>query len=1100
MKLRYLRTAVAVLLLLQAQILLASPISEAEALKRAQRFMSARGKTMLAPARARITTDGQNVTGQGGGSAADIERYYIFNAGGERGFVIVSGDDQTAEILGYADQGSINEDSMPDALRYWLDGYAQQIAWAASHAGDAAANTTGTEAPAATRSTRAARTAISPLIQTQWNQGAPYNNLCPTIGEERTVTGCVATAMAQVMYYHQHPTSTTTAIPGYTSGNINVPKLEATTFDWNSMTTTYSSGDTGDGADAVAKLMQYCGAAVQMIYGTSASSAYNPSIVEALTTYFGYDGSTSYAERQHYTYQQWIDLIYGELAEGRPVILGGQSLGGGHSFVCDGYDTDDYFHINWGWGGNSDAYFRLSVLNPDDQGIGGSSSLDGFSYSQDAVIVRSSGSTSAAPRLTVEKLQFKNEGSSSTQVVSLTDGNYPIDLYVEVCNYQLQTTNFDWAVVLTDEQGNMIGGPLYSLFNNPSFEFNTNQNLAFSPYNLSSSSVPNGDGTYYIKVMSRANGSDTWLDCYDGDQLKIKAVVSNNTMTLTAPFVYGSQSKPASVTFTSGNNPTVGYELPITASVKGGSVDYHGNLVLRVNGTAVMGKVVDIPADQTVDVTFAYTPSASGDNKLSLWTAKSGGTQISGSQTITVGASDATNDLNLTCTYTIDNLDSSGKLYGNALRATVTVSNASSANSYSGKLYCRTYQWTKTSTTGGYTMSSTTLGTDQYDLTIGKNSSTNVAIAVDDLPSGDNYYYCFQLGYQNNSSIINLGYIGVAENDENNIGTLQLSEGYSLGDATGTTTIYAASTSINAGNACFVDLSGLSSFEGVTVTPSTNPNCLYLLKEGATAPSSLEGKNVVKGTTAESLTLTDGYDFYAPIDFTASSASYTRTFSLAAGGTSGWNSLMLPFDATTVSVKTSNTESRTATWFKSDNDTNGSFWLREFTTDESGTVNFDYVQGMTANKPYIIAVPGDSWGDEWKMTERPVTFSASSVQMTATITARVSGNYYKFCGSTTSSTLTAGYILNDTGSKFAKVNSSTTVPAFRGWFEAVSISSLTLPSLAIGNPATTAILGISQKRENACPEGWFTLDGRRLSSRPSAPGLYINNGRKVVIR
>ena len=299
--------------------------------------------------------------------------------------MIVSGDDRTIAVLGYADSGSIHEDDMPDGLRYLLEGYEEQIAHIPTDAG--------------VQLYRGGYTPIEPLIQTHWNQGKPYNNLCPTIDGKHVVTGCVATSFAQLMYYHKYPTESCAPIPAYSTNTqdkdgkkitLDVPALPATTFDWDNMIDDYNpiNPETGKkyvgGTDAqqaaVATLMQYCGSSVEMMYGLGTSSAYNEAIPFALKTYFGYDGGVSHAYRKNYSYAGWVDLIYNELAARRPVILGGQAAGGGHSFICDGYDTNDhagadgdYFHMNWGWGGSSDGYFLLSVLQPWEQGIGGSS-------------------------------------------------------------------------------------------------------------------------------------------------------------------------------------------------------------------------------------------------------------------------------------------------------------------------------------------------------------------------------------------------------------------------------------------------------------------------------------------------------------------------------------------------------------------------------------------------------------------------------------------------------------------------------------------------------------------------------------------------------
>ena len=297
----------------------------------------------------------------------EVSGLYVFNVSQEAGFVIVSNDDRTMPVLGYSDSGSIDPDNMPSNMRAWLQFYADEIAWLDNN------NITTTYT--ARRVGEHPTTAIPELLKTTWDQGYPYNAYCP----ESSVTGCVATAMAQVMNYHKWPTGTTVEIPAYGT----LPKLGTTTFDWANMITNYSGSYTGTQAMAVAKLMQYCGWAVQMQYGGS-SNARVSDVANALITYFGYKETTQYVNRSHYSYANWTDLIYHELEEGRPVIYGGQAVDNGHAFVCDGYKYDggDLFHINWGWSGRGNGYFVLSVLNPSEQGIGGSASNSAYTSSR----------------------------------------------------------------------------------------------------------------------------------------------------------------------------------------------------------------------------------------------------------------------------------------------------------------------------------------------------------------------------------------------------------------------------------------------------------------------------------------------------------------------------------------------------------------------------------------------------------------------------------------------------------------------------------------------------------------------------------------------
>lgn len=1077
----------------------AQPVSETEARQRALSFLQQHGKMPAAALRTSAALRGRRVA-----HADDYSSYYVFNVGNNQGFVIVSGDSRATAILGYADSGSLSADELPDGLRFMLDCYAEEVEMLAAYDDDGSQQAA---APAAPRHSAMSTTrhAIAPMVATRWDQGTPYNAYCPTIGDERCVTGCVATAMAQAMYYYQWPEEQTSTIPTYTTRTkkISIGELSPTKFSWSNMTTTYGNSYSASAAEtAVATLMQYCGAALQMNYGVSGSSAYNVSITSVLKEYFGYNAS--YAQRPFYSYVDWVNLIYSELAAGRPVILGGQSAGGGHSFVCDGYDTDDYFHINWGWGGYSDGFFRLSVLNPYEQGIGGSNTLDGFSFSQDAVIGISPRSSGEAffHTLALERLQFDATGATSTQTVSRSasgDAFTGMSLYVSLCNYLFGSASynspvsFDYAVVLTAADGSVVS-ELYSA-EGIEMAFDSNENLTLTNLASPSGLADDGTYTYYIDVRSRLSGQTQWQPCYDSQALRIEATVSGNSMTLRAPVVGGTATIPTSASFTVEGNKTKGYEQTVIAAVTGGSSDYHGDLVLFVNGKPVMGKTVEIPAGQKVDVTFSYTPTTAGDNQLALYTYKTNGTQIGTSQTIAIAESDATNNLDLGFTATIDNETTDGQLYGNALRATVTVSNPSTTNVYVGQLNCSARQWTQS----GDSWSWQSLGVTHYPLIVEKGGEAVVAVAADDLPSEG--YYSFRITYQrvvdNSSNVADALHLGLFTDGEVEHGSFTMTDGYRLGDATGAVSIHQPATSIDAANACFADLRGLSSLDAVSVTPSSNPNCLYLLPEGGAVPTGLAGCNVVRGTSAASLTLTDGYDFYSPIDFQADAASYTRTFTQAATGTDGWSTLMLPFAPTTVTVLRNDSPVE-RTWFRSDDDEEGSFWLRSFTADAEGSVTFDHTQQMEANTPYIIAVPGDTWGDVWQMTGRPVTFSTTNAAIAATTDHSVAGNHYKFCGTTAATAVTAGYVLNESGSRFVRVSAETTVPAFRGWFLPVSISSLTLPSLAIGSPGTTAMTPAVP--DAAKSSGWFTLSGQRLGSAPAAPGLYIHNGKKIIIK
>ena len=303
---------------------------------------------------------------------------YIFNNQHDGGFVIVSGNDQTESILGYADHGNLDMDNIPENLRSWLEECAQQINYMDQNGQNEEALTK--------RVGTTEKAAISPMIEVTWSQGLPYSLKTPTYtnnqGEVTHYTaGCVATAVAQLMSYYRWP-KTSQPIPAYTtpSRQIYMPTLPATTFKWDAMQSHYLVSAKDESADAVAELMRYVGQAMRMDYNVSSSMAYVD--LTAMANYFGYSKNAYRVSRNDFSTTLWEDMIYGELAEGRPVLYSGQSATASHLFVCDGYDGNGMFHINWGWGGTGNGYFLLSVANPKES----EKASSGFVDNQSAII------------------------------------------------------------------------------------------------------------------------------------------------------------------------------------------------------------------------------------------------------------------------------------------------------------------------------------------------------------------------------------------------------------------------------------------------------------------------------------------------------------------------------------------------------------------------------------------------------------------------------------------------------------------------------------------------------------------------------------------
>lgn len=357
--------------LLTVAMVLANPIDKQQARRLAAQFAESRGAQLK----------GEPLRAPGRTTATEQQPLYVFNTDGNQGFVIVSGDDRAETILGYTEQGQYDEDALPENFRWWLEMTAKEIE-ALSLQGEAQR-----EAPA--RKVKTHR-AITPLLVTEWNQGSAteegyiYNTLCPTINGKHCITGCVATAGAQIMYYYQWPKKATSVVPGYTTENSQADTsadLPAVTFKWADMKPVYTSADKGTAAaEAVARLMLYCGYAANMWYGLGASSAATSTLARGMAEYFDYDPNTfRTVYRDTYSIEEWDELIYQELAASRPIVYSGSSFTGGHAFICDGYDGEGMYHFNWGWGGSYNGFFTLQATNPYSQG---ESTREGYVFQQ----------------------------------------------------------------------------------------------------------------------------------------------------------------------------------------------------------------------------------------------------------------------------------------------------------------------------------------------------------------------------------------------------------------------------------------------------------------------------------------------------------------------------------------------------------------------------------------------------------------------------------------------------------------------------------------------------------------------------------------------
>lgn len=537
----------------------------------------------------------------------------------EDGFVLISGDDRFAPVLGYSETGSIEVSSMPENLRAWLQGYVDEMQYLESIGYQYAPSQ---HAPAATKAP------IQPLVETLWNQSAPFNDLCPEDNDGYlSVTGCVATAMAQVVNYHmQHqgkPTKIIATIDGYTtySNELTVGSVPAgTTLPSPSLLINdYYNDPTDAQKEAVAKLMLYCGTSVQMDYTSGGSSAHTSKVASSLVTYFGFDNTTKFVYRSNYTYAMWIDLIYDELVAARPVEYDGHSSGGGHAFVIDGYDRDDLFHVNWGWGGSADGYFALSVLNPDDDGqIGASGSSDGYSGSQGAMIHCQILGESADPE----------PACLSITLLGVNDR----DITFSAFNNTGDTRSFDYGIGFVNNDGS------YTLIGDYWSVTDLKDNWG---WNSITRSVPKNTSlkntSRKIVPISREKGQTAWCSTINDNFNYVLAeydAYGNPTLSIHPnPHLSGSNLGVPTSKF-------VNEDQQVTVTLTNSGEEFYGSVYLFVSQTEEKGdyeawRGLTVLANSSLPISFEWTPEETGT--YYLWVALDAeGNEVLDATTVTI--------------------------------------------------------------------------------------------------------------------------------------------------------------------------------------------------------------------------------------------------------------------------------------------------------------------------------------------------------------------------------------------------------------------------------------------------------------------------------
>lgn len=454
--------------------------------------------------------------------------YYAFNL--EQGYVIVSGDDEMTELVGYAENGFFDAENVPPQMQLWLNGYAEYVA--AVQSGKAKARKVLlADSPSVV---------VEPLVSTKWNQDAPFNNFAPEYTDDnnntqRCATGCAATAMAQIMKFHNWPEQ---GVGHYSYEHQSFGTISSDfsehVYDWTNMIDRYNNGEySSEQADAVALLMKDCGVSLNMNYGpVSGASIY--SYYPAFKNYFRYTSRT--VNRSGCETAEFTKIITDELQEGRPIIYCGTGEDGGHAFVVDGYDTNYFLHVNWGWGGYSDGYFDMNYMDPTGLGIGGGSGA--FKWNQGIVLARPL-KDGVEPYEFIQQLCFVpyddvKGGIFCEQEMPANKGDVVTILLRNTANLSGESFFGSLNVGVFDDSGALV-----TMGNEERIENNNGELLEFQSGSLYSVDLPMtlntagiADGNYIVRAMSKANG-DVWRKFASTDCLNM--TVADGKVYLSAP-------------------------------------------------------------------------------------------------------------------------------------------------------------------------------------------------------------------------------------------------------------------------------------------------------------------------------------------------------------------------------------------------------------------------------------------------------------------------------------------------------------------------------------------------------------------------------------
>ncbi|MFA6872729.1 MAG: C10 family peptidase [Bacteroidaceae bacterium] len=1108
-------------LLLVAFLVKADPVTQQEAQSKALAFLRQHlsSQDLQSITKRAIGADNLSLAYSEKDSAGTIG-CYVFNSG-TTGFVLVAGNDEAGGIVGYSEEGAFDYASAPDVVKDYLK--------ALQHYKKVSTlSTKGTI-------TTTYATSVSPLLGSiNYSQGTPYNNFCPT----GTITGCVATAMAQIMRYHKWPTTTTKVIPAYTTykKGYAISAKPVISFDWDNMLVSYGGSYSSTQATAVATLMSYCGTGVYMNYDSS-SDAQSGNVDDALINYFGYDKNTvKFCDRASYSSAEWNAILKSELTNKRPVYYSGATRTEGHAFVCDGYDATGLYHFNWGWGGQANGYFDLNALN-------------GWYAWQAMVagIIPDDGVDSPEQYLYTNKVQYlsttDNTDATHTAHFSFSYSN-PTAVNMSKVNYGLAIYQGDTYITGDCSHSTALnaGGAKY----NESFD-------------LTFGNLPDGD--YHICGVYSFDDGVTVERMMNYGSYFTNLTVANGVVTLSAP----STVITATVSSYIGNGyATANHTLALELNNEGGSywngaVELYGGTVNKVDSATLLGSLDrNFSGGETMSVSYTFSYENPGTNYLWL--------KVCG-KTIALGSHVLLNPFVLRSLYPVSYSTESAALIDHpSAMYTLSTSYAEKPLAIHALIATQGGSATRTLRSELYKdETSEVLLRSTAELSIASGGTTTVTFRYKaPLEEGVYRYRIFdgndtlklatpQTIYVTNSTTDfftddQQGYVKVIPGCvtyaadfasdgcygdtlfANQLKTCTLSGSWTAAALANVSTSLSGNSEIR-----YLDFSGVTSFPN-NATPLVlgNPNALVFLPETA-----IEGDgwalNTVIGSQAKSVYISEGAPFESPKNFTVDYISYIRAFNPYAGELNStkeipvWQTISIPFAPTRI-VATTPVHTANYTKDKREVTAGTDFWLYRVANN-----GFEPIANMQAGEPYLISMPycwsvgspSTSYAARYNIAG-DVTFEGESVQVKATTlpTRAIGGSYTLVSNYISLAGHDSIYGLNSIGSAFvshegdtqpfhpyaiAPITASSHPFSFlvmegdKGSLTALSTVSEQDDQLVI----TSTTTGISIVAPTAQRVSIYGIDGalvRTLSLVAGATelalpnGLYLVNNQKVMVK